>query len=724
MKSIIQKLSIVLLCLSVFAAGSKSEVYYVSPTGTSSAGGLSVQDPIDIYSAVAKVRAGDIICLLSGKYDLKTTVNLTTSGTADAPIQMTAYDAWTPFDLSAPLGTQNINTRPILSFTETPHITAGAKKEDADKARGFMHTGNYWIIKGINITDAGDNGVKLEGSHNVYELCNFWRNGDTGHQIGFSHNASDNPGLQKGAYNMMINCDSWDNWDAPDWGDADGFACKMYPGLGNEYHGCRAWNNSDDGWDCFEIQSPVILNNCWTWKNAQEPGKKGNGNGFKMGGSPSKGNHVLYRCIAWGNLARGFDQNSNSDGCYLYNCLSFDNNYNYMFEKAGGNIVVNCVEWGKKGGMALEFKSPEIIKNNSWQLFDGATEKDEAKFSKLTAHANEYIPESLTESAFAAKRNSDGSLPKVAQLKETSKFIDAGIVYSVKNPNTGEEMFNGVNDGKPDLGYCEYTPADPDAPTLIEPTNKSQTVKPGSAISSIVFTWGGAASDVKVEGVPSEMTVVKNGKTVTIFGIPAISFSYTVATIGGNKEITVYGEITVSKDGGTVEPDGDGKLVERASFSVEAKGTSEIWGPFNIKTITEATFGMQASGSSNNPVVVEYSFDGTDNWTQSGDQVRNSTTGKMQDVKIILSTVPCNVPVYLRLRSVGNYAASVQNFIIYGDVNQTTGIENMNSDKGAIVAEAYYTMTGIKVTKPESGIFVKKVIYENGSMETTKLILR
>ncbi|MDR0412280.1 MAG: right-handed parallel beta-helix repeat-containing protein [Dysgonamonadaceae bacterium] len=641
-----------------FAWYTQASIYYASPDGSAANSGTAPDLPADIYSAVAGAQAGDVIYLLSGKYNLSQTLVLSQSGTAEAPISILAYDAWTPFDIRNPLSAQNIATRPVLSFTDMPHSARGDKKADADKARGVHHTGNYWIIKGVNFTDAGDNGVKLEGSYNVYELCNFWRNGDTGHQIGFSHNASDNPGLLKGAYNRIINCDSWDNWDHPDWGDADGFACKMYPGMGNEYHGCRAWNNSDDGWDCFEIQTPVLLNNCWTWKNAREPGKSGNGNGFKLGGAPSKGNHLLYRCIAWGNKARGFDQNSNSDGCWMYNCLSFDNNYNYMFEKSGNgnNIAINCVEWGKKGGMALEFKAPYLLENNSWQLFDGATDaKTEGKFSKLTAHADEYLPEFLSEAAFLAPRNADGSLPPVALLKEGSRFIDAGVTYSVKNPNTGDELFSGVKDGKPDLGYVEYTADLPGNP------------EPGE-------------DDPGEEENPGEDDP-------------------------GNPE----------------NPAGNGKIIEEASLSVAAKGgTSKVWGYFNLKAISRATLNMQASGSSNNPVVLEYSLD-NHQWIQVGEPVRNNSTNKQEARTVDASATPLNVNLYFRLRSTGNYAAAISGFILYGEVNSaSTQWQTVAPDRP--VSEAFYSLSGIKTARPlPNTVYIRKTVYESGKSITQKI---
>ena len=50
-----------------------------------------------------------------------------------------------------------------------------------------------------------------------------------------------------------------------------------------------------------------------------------------------------------------------------------------------------------------------------------------------------------------------------------------------------------------------------------------------------------------------------------------------------------------------------------------------------------------------------------------------------------------------------------------------TGIDNPSADKGAIVSEKYYTLTGIQVLQPATGLLIKKVVYDNGVVETTKI---
>ena len=91
--------------------------------------------------------------------------------------------------------------------------------------------------------------------------------------------------------------------------------------------------------------------------------------------------------------------------------------------------------------------------------------------------------------------------------------------------------------------------------TLTIPANNNQTVASGTAIASIVFTWGGDATDATVTGIPaSGLTYVKDAtaKTITISGTPTATVSYTVTTSGpAGTPATGSGTITVTTGGGT-----------------------------------------------------------------------------------------------------------------------------------------------------------------------------
>jgi pectate lyase len=77
--------------------------------------------------------------------------------------------------------------------------------------------------------------------------------------------------------------------------------------------------------------------------------------------------------------------------------------------------------------------------------------------------------------------------------------------------------------------------AAPGNQTLIATTNNNnQTVSAGTAISNIVFTWGGDATDATVAGLPNGVIATKNttAKTLTLSGTPTETMEYTVTTTG------------------------------------------------------------------------------------------------------------------------------------------------------------------------------------------------
>jgi hypothetical protein len=191
--------------------------------------------------------------------------------------------------------------------------------------RGFEISGDYWHIIGIEIQNASDNCINISGSRNTIENVTVHGCADTGIQI--TVDAAMAGDATRGAFNTILNCDSYGNYDPPSatstgGENADGFAAKLYIGQGNVFRGCRAWNNSDDGWDFFASNDVVTVDNCWAFFNGRtllgQPNPNGDGNGFKLGGAPAAGDanqggaiHIVTNSFAFDNLACGFVQNNN-----------------------------------------------------------------------------------------------------------------------------------------------------------------------------------------------------------------------------------------------------------------------------------------------------------------------------------------------------------------------------------------------------------------------------
>lgn len=367
--------------------------YYVSTQGDDQNNGTSLSTAFaGLPKAVSIAHAGDVIFVESGVYAYSSKISLSRNGSEDHPIIIKKID----------------EGRVVIDFSDMSLSSSN---------RGFSLSGNYWHIQGLFVQYAGDNGMHISGSYNTVEQCSFFANRDTGLQLG---NGASN--------NRIINCDSYGNADPSDYGDADGFACKMDVGDNNYFYGCRAWLNVDDGWDGYLRGSNNVnttLESCWTWMNGYfldgtDGGEKANGNGFKIGGSDDKDlnhNFTLIHCVAFDNKSKGFDQNNNKGNIDFHNCTAYRNKgYNFSIPMALNSgqkgYVANCIAIDGR----VKFHNTIVDENNSWNGYS---------FSM-----NDFA--SLDTTGVSGPRQTDGALPELELFRPVagSVFIDAGIDLS------------------------------------------------------------------------------------------------------------------------------------------------------------------------------------------------------------------------------------------------------------------------------------------------------
>jgi hypothetical protein len=379
-------ISVLLSFFMFLATGVAQVTVYVSPSGSDSNPG-SIDLPFKTPSkGLTAIGSNGTVFLRGGVYLLGSSkLSLGRTGTALNPIRLWAYPG------------------------ETAIFDCTGNGSD-----GISISGSYYHLKGIEVQKAGHNGINISGNYNTVENCAVHDNGNTGLHLTVS-------GTGVGpSYNLILNCDAYRNYDPPIGGNADGFSAKWTYGPGNVFRGCRAYNNSDDGWDLWMGTSTVLIDSCYAFRNGVDVwfsgSFDGNGNGFKLGGNYVATPHIVRNCVAFdnaGNGGKGFDENNNTGGQTLYNCTSFRNKgNNYSFR----NVVVdsqfhvfkNCVS--HNGGVSISSGTQE---KNSWQGFS----------------VSDSDFRSVDTAGVAGPRKADGTLPagNFLRLAPRSSLIDAGV---------------------------------------------------------------------------------------------------------------------------------------------------------------------------------------------------------------------------------------------------------------------------------------------------------
>ncbi len=322
-------------------ASQPTSVIWASPDGRPEGGG-SKTDPCDLYTAVAACRDGEEVRLMAGCYYPGESIVL---GCGD-PEEQGLRRYFT--------GEVQGDERAVLDFGDT--------------SNSLRITGDCWDVSDIDVTRG--NGICIEGSYNRILRCTSHNNNETGVLI--RHPDNNSPRSEWPSYNLVEDCTSSENCD-PSGQHADGFACKVAAGEGNVFRRCKAFMNTDDGFDLFSKNRPigaVIIENCESYKNGYLRSADdsltesfGNGNGFKLGGSGERVEHVVLGSSAWSNRGHGFTNNSNPS-LILKGCKGRDNEkgnlkfITYSGDAAVNKIIENC-DFGEERKVMISINNIE-----------------------------------------------------------------------------------------------------------------------------------------------------------------------------------------------------------------------------------------------------------------------------------------------------------------------------------------------------------------------------
>ncbi|WP_278019849.1 T9SS type A sorting domain-containing protein [Flavobacterium ginsengisoli] len=323
-------------------------------------------------------------------------------------------------------------------------------------------------------------------------------------------------------------------------------------------------------------------------------------------------------------------------------------------------------------------------------------------------------------------------------------------------------------------------PAGTQTLTLTSASNNNQTVVSGTAISSIVFTWGGDATDAAVTGLPaSGLTFVKNttAKTITISGTPTATVSYSIATSGtsgspatgsGTVTVTPAGTQTLASSGNNSQTVSSGTAIALIVFTwggnatdasvtgLPASGLSFVKNT-TAKTITitgtptaNVSYTVTTSGTAGTPVsasgtitVTTGSGGGSElhNFTTSGKtSTFYSITGNMNSTPGSVTYNGLTLTERLKIESSTSItytttSASTLTLVFDSSFNGTIKVDNVSYTASAGIVTASIAAGSHTITKGSvANLFYISTVYggttlkmvaiaETTTIETSKIIL-
>lgn len=426
------------MCAALLAAvtveAQPHHTWFVAPDGNDANLGTKEAPMATLRAAYDKMAGGDTLYFREGTYKM-TDADIMNMG------PQYAYVCY--LDKSGTEGGRTClmgypGERPVFDFSgiEAPEhrISAFALMGD------YLHLRNFDIV-GVPVHVLGHTQSECVsgrgGSHCIVENLAM----HDGMAIGYYQ--------IKGQDNLVLNCDAYNNYDdyseGTYGGNVDGFGFHLVSPeyTGNRICGCRAWRNSDDGFDLINCHSAVTIDHCYAFLNGFCPTadpedlttlvNAGDGNGFKSGGFGMKApgqkpfprvvpTHTISHCLAYRNKVNGFHSNHHTGGILWIENTAMANRTNYMmcnrkseqevYDVPGyGHTLVRNVSFcpGQGGDVAMLDMALSTVIDNSFAP------------DSVEVTADMFV--STDPKLLFAPRNHDGTLPETGFLKAAVPIV-------------------------------------------------------------------------------------------------------------------------------------------------------------------------------------------------------------------------------------------------------------------------------------------------------------
>lgn len=423
----------ILTLLTAIVTATDAKVIYMAPQGDDAAAGTIDAPLATLPAAYRLTEGGDTVCFRGGTYNVTDSQVMKIKGVYAFVFAL--EKAGTAEHRTCYMGYPG--ERPVFDFSA---LMLDGKHRFAAFYLGadYVHLRNFDIV-GVPVRIKGHTQSECvsarRGSHCIVEDIAM----HDGMAIGYYQ--------KRGSHNLVVDCDAYNNYDdyseGPYGGNVDGFGCHVFDTfeVGNVFRRCRAWRNSDDGFDLISCAAPVEIDHCVAFYNGYCPSSNpadtvnfvsaGDGNGFKAGGwgmnkrktkcpdvCPS---HYIHHSLAYRNKAHGFYANhhlagntwENNTSCgnrSNYNMLNRKNTFEAIDVPGYDHSLANNVSWtftdASLGGHLINIDPDRVtLTNNSFA----------PSVSSVEVTAEMFVSTSV--SLLFTRRLPDGRLPSIDFLR-------------------------------------------------------------------------------------------------------------------------------------------------------------------------------------------------------------------------------------------------------------------------------------------------------------------
>ena len=423
----------ILTLLTAIVTATDAKVIYVAPQGDDAAAGTIDAPLATLPAAYRLTEGGDTVCFRGGTYNVTDSQVMKIKGVYAFVFAL--EKAGTAEHRTCYMGYPG--ERPVFDFSA---LMLDGKHRFAAFYLGadYVHLRNFDIV-GVPVRIKGHTQSECvsarRGSHCIVEDIAM----HDGMAIGYYQ--------KRGSHNLVVDCDAYNNYDdyseGPYGGNVDGFGCHVFDTfeVENVFRRCRAWRNSDDGFDLISCAAPVEIDHCMAFYNGYCPSSNpadtvnfvsaGDGNGFKAGGwgmnkrktkcpdvCPS---HYIHHSLAYRNKAHGFYANhhlagntwENNTSCgnrSNYNMLNRKNTFEAIDVPGYDHSLANNVSWtftdASLGGHLINIDPDRVtLTNNSFA----------PSVSSVEVTAEMFVSTSV--SLLFTRRLPDGRLPSIDFLR-------------------------------------------------------------------------------------------------------------------------------------------------------------------------------------------------------------------------------------------------------------------------------------------------------------------